>query len=100
MILVDTSVMIDYLKGVENEPVRAFDRVLDIGIPYGINEFIFQEVLQGAKTVQEFNRLKEYLESIFFYSLKYGKESYEQAVLMNFNCRRSGITVRSTIDLL
>lgn len=32
--------------------------------------------------------------------LIYGKDSYEQAVLMNFNCRRSGITIRSTIDLL
>ncbi len=44
--------------------------------------------------------MKEYLETVPFMDLICGKDSYEQAVLMNFNCRRSGITIRSTIDSL
>jgi len=100
MILVDTSVLIDYLKGMNNRSTQALDSILDIGIPYGINDFIYQEVLQGSKTVEEYQKLKEYLETIPFYYLHYGKESYEKAALINITCRRSGVTVRSTIDLL
>lgn len=100
MILVDTSVLIDYLKGKDNMAVRMFDNILEMGIPYGISDFIYQEVLQGARNLEEFDRIKEYLETLSFYSLKPGRESYEQAALLYFNCRRAGITIRSTIDLL
>src|SRR5664280_1182033 len=85
MILVDTSVLIDFLKGAINDYVSLFDDILDKHIPFGINEFIYQEVLQGSKTITEFNKLKKY---------------FEKAAYMNFTCRRAGITIRSTIDLL
>jgi len=100
MILVDTSVLIDFLKGSSNDCVSLFDDILDRHIPYGINEFIYQEVLQGAKTRSEFNKLREYFETVPFYYLSKGKRSFEEAAYMNFACRRSGITIRSTIDLL
>ena len=100
MILVDTSVLIDYLKGTENATVAAFDKILEKGLPYGITELIYLEILQGARTKEEFNQLREYFETIPFYGLNLGKESYERAAQMNMACRRSGITIRSTIDLL
>jgi predicted nucleic acid-binding protein len=100
MILVDTSVLIDYLKGTENQAAAAFDKILEDGMAYGINEFIYLEVLQGAGTAKEYRKLQEYLETIAFYSLGRGKESYERAAHLNFACRRSGVTIRSTIDLL
>ncbi|KGE72174.1 type II toxin-antitoxin system VapC family toxin [Spirochaeta lutea] len=100
MILVDTSVLIDYLKGLNNHATQAFDSIIDLGIPYGINEYIYQEVLQGVRTVGEFQLVKDYFEPLPFYSLRYGKESYEKAAFLGFSCRRSGVTVRSTIDLL
>jgi predicted nucleic acid-binding protein len=100
MILVDTSVLIDYLKGTENKFVSLFDEIIEKHIPFGICEFIYLEVLQGSKTTNEFTTLKEYFETIPFYSLNSGKESYEQAAHMNFTCRKSGVTIRSTIDLL
>jgi len=100
MILVDTSVLIDFLKGTDNESVALFEDILDKRIPYGINEFIYQEVLQGSRSISEFNKLKEYFETIPFYYLSNGKESFEKAAYINFACRISGITIRSTIDLL
>lgn len=100
MILVDTSVLIDYLKGTDNKFVSLFDEIIGKHIPYGICEFIYQEVLQGSKTTAEFSTLKEYFETIPFYYLSGGKESYEKAAYINFTCRRSGITIRSTVDLL
>ena len=100
MILVDTSVLIAYLKNQNIKSVEQFEYILDKKLPYGINTFIYQEILQGAKTDKEYNLLKEYFETIPLYYLKYGKKSYEQAALINIRCREKGITIRSTIDLL
>ena len=100
MILVDTSVLIDYLKGTENVKTVKFQEILDHSIPFGINSLIHQEVLQGARNEEEFNKLKKYLETLEFYELTNGRISYEAAAYMNFLCRRTGVTVRSTIDLL
>jgi predicted nucleic acid-binding protein len=98
MVLVDTSVIIDYLQGVNNEPVEKFQSILDSGIPYGINSFIYQELLQGVKTERSFNELKEYLDTQRFYRLKDQKESFAEAALIYLKCRKKGITIRSTID--
>ncbi len=100
MILVDTSVLIDYLRGSENTAVTAFDQILAKGLPYGICELIYLEILQGARTKAQYNQLREYFETIPFYGLNLGKESYERAAQVNIACRRSGITIRSTLDLL
>ncbi|MBN1626818.1 MAG: PIN domain nuclease [Deltaproteobacteria bacterium] len=100
MILVDTSVLIDFLKGAENDFVSLLEEILDRRIPYGINEFIYQEILQGSKDIAEFNKLKKYFETVVFYHLKNEKKSYEEAAFIHFSCRRAGITIRSTIDLL
>jgi len=54
MILVDTSVLIHYFKGVDSENSRKFRTVLQRGIPFGINSLIFQEVLQGAGSEKEY----------------------------------------------
>ena len=61
MILVDTSVLIHFFKGVDSESSRKFSIVLQRGIPFGINSLIFQEVLQGAKSEKEYLILRKYL---------------------------------------
>ena len=100
MILVDTSVLIDYLRDRNNEVSQRFQFVLDSGIPYGINSFIYQELLQGVRTEEEFNLLKRYLDTQRFYHLRDERESFAQAARIYFDCRRKGITLASTIDCL
>ena len=100
MILVDTSVLMSFLKDQKNQTTAQFDYILDKKIPYGITTFIYQEILQEAKTDKEYRLLKEYFETIPLYYLKYGKESYEQAALLNIRCKQKGIIIRSTIKLL
>ena len=100
MILVDTSVLMSFLKDQKKQTTALFDYILDKKIPYGITTFIYQEILQGAKTDKEYRLLKEYFETIPLYYLKYGKESYEQAALLNIRCKQKGIIIRSTIKLL
>jgi predicted nucleic acid-binding protein len=48
----------------------------------------------------EFEQLKEYLGEIPVYDLLYGQKSYEDAALAYFKCRRAGITIRSSVDLI
>ena len=99
MILVDTSVFINYFKGVENESTMKFDKIISENIQFGINNYIYQELLQGSANEKEFNSLYEYLTNQTFYSLK-NKQSYANASLLYFTCRKKGVTIRSTIDLL
>jgi predicted nucleic acid-binding protein len=100
MILVDTSVLIGYLKGTHGTIFDQFDEIISNNIAYGINPFIYQELLQGARDDKEFKTLKSYLATIPVFNLLKGIQSHENAAKINFLCRRSGITIRSSIDLL
>jgi predicted nucleic acid-binding protein len=100
MVLVDTSVLIGYFKNLNGISYNKMDFIIDNDIPYGICNYVYQELLQGARNKQEYELLKEYLDTLPFYDLIYGKQSFENAALMFFNCRKNGITIRSTLDLL
>ncbi|GMO11366.1 MAG: PIN domain nuclease [Treponemataceae bacterium] len=100
MIIVDTSILIGYFKGKDEPPYNKMDYIIDNDIPYGIDKHIYLELLQGARDKSEYNILEEYLNTLPFYELRYGKQSYENAALMNIKCRENGITIRSTIDLI
>lgn len=100
MILVDTSVLINYLKGVSTAAADKFQDAIDKKIPFGISPYTYQEILQGAADEQEFALLKEYLDTQMYYDLKQGRASFSEAAMTCFQCRRMGITIRSTIDVL
>ena len=100
MILIDTSVLINYLKGVSNEKTERFQQILEGGTAFGICSHIYLELLQGARDAGEFRRLQEYFGTQRFFELKYGRESFEAAAHLYFDCRKHGITIRSTIDTL
>ena len=100
MVLADTSILIGYFKNRKQAPYNKMDYIIDNDIPYGICSYVYQELLQGARNNHEYELLKEYLGTLPFYDLLHGKQSFENAALMYINCRRKGITVRSTLDLI
>lgn len=100
MILVDTSILIGYFRGIEGEKYDFFDNMLRYETLFGVCPYIYQELLQGAKTNVEFITLKKFLSLLPVYDLQDGLHSFEKAALLNFRCRRKGVTIRSTIDLL
>jgi predicted nucleic acid-binding protein len=100
MVLVDTSVLIGYFKEFDGPPFDKMDFIIDNEIPYGICNYVYQELLQGSGNKQEFENLKEYLDTLPFYDLRYGKQSFENTALMFFSCRKKGMTVRNSIDLI
>jgi predicted nucleic acid-binding protein len=100
MILVDSSVLIGYFKDQKGVPYDKMDYIIDNDIPYGICNYVYQELLQGTKSTRDFDLLKEYLNTLPFYDIRNGKKSFENSALIYINCRKRGITIRSTIDLL
>ncbi len=100
MILVDSSVLIDFLEGRENAPVNRFIEVLDHDIPFGISPLTILEVLQGAATEKDFATLREYLGSQTVYDLTGGLESYAEAAKIFFALRKKGMSVGSSMDCL
>jgi predicted nucleic acid-binding protein len=100
MILVDTSVLIDFFKGARNTGSRKFREILQNDIPFGIISVIFLEVLQGAGSDDEYRLIKTHLETQRFYHPKDSITSFARAARIYMECRQRGITVRSTIDCL
>lgn len=100
MILVDTSVLIDFLKGQNDAKTMLFDEVLTRNIPFGISPYTLQEVLQGARNEKDYRKLRDYLSTQIIYFLPEEKSTYEKAARLYFDLRRKGLTPRRTIDIL
>ena len=66
----------------------------------GLTGVIYQEVVQGVASEREFDLTSEYLGSQTFYHPQDPIESYGEAARMYLDCRRAGITVRSSADCL
>src|SRR5687767_1953548 len=96
MYLIDTSVWIDYFREINNESTKKLTSILDRHLPFGITGVIYQEILQGANSLQDFNQLKEYFETQRFFHPS--DVSYGSAAKIFYLCRKKGITIRSTID--
>jgi hypothetical protein len=76
--------MIDYLRGNEDDTILALQHIIDNNIPFGINSFIYQEVLQGVATEKDFMKVKKHLDTQRFYELKDKRESYASAAKIYF----------------
>lgn len=100
MVLVDTSVWIDFLNGVSNKAVERLKDFLSAYLPVGITSLIYQEILQGADSEQRFAQFKDYFGSQRFYHPRDPIKSYAEAAQIYFHCRRQGVTIRSTVDCL
>lgn len=96
MILVDSSVWIDYFKGTVTAQTEKLDNLLG-NEPLAIGDLILTEVLQGFAKEREFKQARKLLTSLTVVELG-GQEIAIQAA-KNFRALRSlGVTVRKTID--
>lgn len=98
MILVDSSVWIDFLNGNDTEQANFLDRAIG-KYEILIGDLIFMEVLQGFKKEKDFIQVKHFLEEFPFFILA-GKEMALQSALNYRTLRVNGVTVRKTIDVL
>ena len=98
MILVDSSVWIDYFRGTATPQVEKLDSLLG-SEPIATGDLILTEVLQGFFSDRDFNQARKLMTSLVIVDLV-GQEIAIQAA-RNFRALRSlGVTVRKTIDTL
>jgi predicted nucleic acid-binding protein len=98
MILVDSSVWIDYFNGRITEQTDLLDSLLGQE-PIVVGDLILTEVLQGFREDKDFDRAKRLFECLLFRPML-GKELALKSA-ENYRCLRSkGITVAKTIDVM
>jgi len=98
MILVDSSVWIDYFRGTATPQAEFLDTLLGIEL-LATGDLILAEVLQGFAGDREFNQARKLLTSLVIIDLG-GRDIAIQAA-RNFRALRAlGVTVRKTIDTL
>lgn len=98
MILVDSSVWIDYFNGVKTPGTDWLDAALG-SEPLVLGDIILTEVLQGFQSDKDFNTAKKLL--LAFPVMEMGGR--DLAIKSAMNCRllrKKGVTVRKTINVL
>ena len=96
MILVDSSVWIDYFRGTTTPQAEKLDSLLG-SEPIATGDLILTEVLQGFISDRDFNQARRLMTSLVVVDLV-GRTTAIQAA-RNFRVLRSlGITMRKTID--
>jgi len=98
MLVVDTSVWIDYFNGVENPQTDFLHTVLD-NTPILIGDLILAEVLQGFRYDPDFEKVRRTLGKFMQESMVSPVLAVQSARNYRF-LRQKGITVRKTIDSL
>lgn len=98
MVIVDTTVWVDYLNGTLSPAARWLDRELGQQ-EIGLTDLILCETLQGIQSDQEFARVKVLLSEFELFVM--GGEELCVAAAQNYRrLRQRGRTVRKTIDCL
>ncbi|MGL5839358.1 MAG: type II toxin-antitoxin system VapC family toxin [Sphingorhabdus sp.] len=98
MIVVDSSVWIDYFRGVKSPQTDRLDILLEGGEAI-IGDLMLTEVLQGCNSDREFIRLRQLLGILDMIEIGGWEVAVEAAA--NFrHLRALGITPRKTIDTL
>jgi hypothetical protein len=98
MILVDSSVWIDYFRGEATPQSEMLDALLG-NEPLVVGDLILAEVLQGFQGERDFNQAKQLLMSFEMIEIV-GKDVAIQAARNFRTLRGHGVTVRKTIDTL
>jgi len=96
MILVDSSVWIDYFRGTANPEADRLDALLGRE-PVAAGDLIVIEVLQGFASERDFNRARKLFEAVPIIALG-GADLAVQAANNYRRLRAKGITPRKTID--
>ena len=98
MILVDSSVWIDFFNGADTPQVTLLDNKLG-DTPILVGDLILTEVLQGFKSNKDFEMAKQALERFELREMV-GKDIALRSAENYRRLRKSGITVRKTIDVV
>jgi len=98
VIIVDTSVWIDYFNGEVNAHTDLLDRMLS-SERIAIGDIILAEVLHGFRRDADFRKALELFEALEFKEML-GRQMALRCAQNYRKLRRAGVTARKTIDVM
>ena len=98
-VLVDTSVWIDFFKGVENSKTKLVKDYLEMEYPVFICPLILQEVLQGVRNDNDYKSVKKNLMNLEMLLIDQ-IESAAGAADLYRALRKKGVTIKKSNDCM
>ena len=98
MVLVDTTVWIDFFRGTETRQVSQLESLIQERADLCICGLILTEVLQGIGSDAEYRMVRSYLTQLLRLPLE--DAHYEAAANIYRTLRKEGVTIRKSIDCL
>lgn len=98
MIVVDTSVWIDYFNGRDTKQTNTLDQALGTQF-VAIGDLILVEILQGFRSDKDYNAAKKHLTSLNQYEML-GLDIAVKSADNYRKLRKKGITIRKTADVI
>jgi len=99
LILIDTSVWVEFLRGTGSAADERIDRLLADDSPIATTDVVLMELLAGAGEQRHRQHLRKLLARCEFIAVE-GPGDYERAAGIYRACRRGGETVRKLTDCL
>lgn len=99
MLLVDTSVWIDFFGDKGSLSAQWLDAKLSSNERICINAVVEMEILQGIRHEKTYLKIKSFL-SDFQYYPGFNQPYFEMATSIYRQCRKRGITIRKSLDCL
>lgn len=98
MILVDSSVWIDYFQGRDTPQTNDLDALLGVE-PLGIGDLILTEVLQGFRADADYKTAKKLLAALSVFDMLGTEMAIKSAEIFRA-LRKRGITIRKSADAI
>ena len=98
MVLVDTTVWIDFFAGRNESHVMSLQELIESEEDLSLCGVILAEVLQGIRSDAEFIKAKEYLGDLIFLPMRHA--TFIQAAEIYRSLRKKGVSIRKPVDCM
>ena len=98
MILVDTSVWVDYFRGVDSPEARWLSSAVAADADLCICGVVLTEILQGIGSESRYRKVRQSLEPLLY--MPASQNAYYLAADIYRAARKQGYTIRNTVDCI
>lgn len=98
MVLVDTSVFIDFFHGITNHKTKQLKEIILSEENIAICGLVYHEVLQGIKSDKDYKVIKSILDE--FILIPFPESYYLKTSELYRKLRKKGVTIRKSIDVM
>ncbi len=98
IVLVDTTVWIDFFGNRPQPHVAALRRLIENGEDLCLCGLVLAEILQGIRSDSAYRRTKDYLGDLVYLPMR--RATFVRAAEMYRSLRKKGVTIRKPVDCM